>query len=108
MASRGGGIYCNVKVGSAGNGWRNAAYITRASGTLADRDAVRAYNYPSYVTQHNNTYEELRQHLAEYNRQVEEDEMRRPYRGAGEARTHYRVQISFENRTDTERAAALA
>lgn len=100
------GIYHNFKPGRAGASAANARYISR---TTAVRDGERGlyeHNLPDYLR--GETYAETRANLTEYARQRDEDERARPTRGGGEARTHYRAQLSFEGRVDAERAREMA
>lgn len=101
-----GGVYIEFKVGRAGGGGGNASYITRGSATGRDERAIGTYNYPDYVTDASD-YKELRDRIIEYNRQQEQDEMDRPQKGRGEARTHYRAIASFEGKVESEYARTL-
>ena len=103
-----GGIYFRLSVGRAGTSAANARYIIRLSATGSDARAIHLHNYPAFVAQARG-FAEMRERVVEYNRQREQDELRRPRRGgSGEVRTHYRCRMSFEGKVDTEKALALA
>jgi len=102
-----GGIYFSFNVGRAGASSANVRYITRESAIDGNRDAMFVQNYPEHALEGDN-FKEQRNSLAEYARQQEEDELKRPKRGKGEIRTHYRAIASFEGKVETEKAREMA
>ncbi len=102
------GVFMRFAKGRAGSSGAHARYITRPPATGRERDAILTRNYPAYAGE-GRDYGERRDNLADYCRQQEEDEERRPRRGGhGETRTHYRLVLSFEDRVDTRAARDLA
>ena len=102
------GIFMRFSKGRTGASAANVHYITREPATEGDREALLVRNYPDYVAGRDG-YRDLREHLEEYARQREEDELDRPRRGGtGEVRTHYRAVLSFESKVGTEQARAMA
>src|SRR5713226_5207829 len=102
------GVYMRFSVGRSGVSAANVRYITRGSATDFDREAELVRNYPDYA-QEGETYREFRQHLEEYARQQQEDELERPRHGGnGQPRTHYRAVLSFEEEVETEQARDMA
>lgn len=101
-----GGVFHNFKPGRAGASAANARYITRTTAVRDGERGIYEHNVPDHLR--GESYAETRANLVEYARQREEDERARPMRGGGEARTHYRGQLSFEEKIDTERARELA
>lgn len=101
-----GGIYHNFKPGRAGASAANARYISRPSAVLDGERGIYEHNLPSHLRGENPA--ETRTNLVEYARQREEDERAKPVRGGGEARTHYRAQLSFEGKIDSEQAREMA
>jgi Relaxase/Mobilisation nuclease domain len=102
------GVFIRFSIGRAGASGANVRYIARGSATGFDREALLVRNYPDY-TREGTGYRDYREHLEEYARQQEEDELARPRRGGqGAARTHYRVVLSFEERVLTDKARAMA
>src|SRR5262245_34149220 len=102
-----GGVFVRFGPGRAGASGANARYITRGAATGRDRGAVLTRNYPTCVREAED-YRDLRDQLEEYCAQEEAHELRRPRRGGGETRTHYRGVVSFEGKVETERARELA
>ena len=101
-----GGIYHHFTTGTLGAAAANCQYITREPATRGDPKNVHLHNYPEYIR--GDTYDELRQNIIEYNRQMEQDELNRARRGGGETRTHYRIKLSFEEKVDTDKAREMA
>jgi hypothetical protein len=101
------GVFMRFARGRAGSSGAHARYITRPPATGRDLDAILTRNYPEEVREASD-YGELRDHLEEYCRQQEDDELQRPRRGGGETRTHYRLVLSFEEQVDTREARDLA
>ena len=99
-------IYFKFSVGRSGASGANARYITREPATKGDEKAIFAQNYPEYA-QGGDSYREQRENIIEYASQQEEDELRRPRRGTGEAQTHYRAVASFDGKVDTEQARKM-
>ena len=99
-------IYFNFSVGRAGTSAANARYITRETASQGDKSSIITHNYPDYARE-GETYKEQKENIIAYAGQKEEDELRRPRKGTGEARTHYRVTVSFEGKIETEKARAM-
>jgi len=103
----GGGIYFSFNVGRAGASAANLRYITRETAIDGNLESIFVQNYPEYV-QEGESYKDKRNNLAEYVRQKEEDELKKPKRGKGEVQTHYRAVASFESKIGTEKAREMA
>jgi hypothetical protein len=101
------GVFMRFARGRTGASGDNARYITRPPATERDMEAILTRNYPEWASD-GRDYDELRDNLVDYCRQQEEDEERRPRRGSGETRTHYRLVLSFEDQVDTREARNLA
>jgi hypothetical protein len=101
------GVFMRFARGRAGTSGAHARYITRPPATERNREAILTRHYPDYASD-GRDYGERRDHLVEYCRQQEDDELQRPRRGGGETRTHYRLVLSFEDQVDTRAAWELA
>ena len=102
------GVFIRFQVGRAGTSSANVRYITRGAATGFDPEAVLTRNYPDYARE-GNDYRDYREHLEEFARQREEDELERSHRGGGGSpRTHYRAVLSFEGKVDTDKARSMA
>ena len=107
-----GGAFVTIKVGRSGTAGDHARYITRERATEGKQERVWTRNVPDYAAHPDHdeqgvSYKERTADLREYARQLEEDELERPQRGAGEKRTHYRAIYSFDREVTDEKAREL-
>lgn len=79
------GVFIRFSIGRAGMSGANVRYITRGSATDFDREAVVARNYPDHARE-GEDYRDSREHLEEFARQREEDELERPHHGGAGTR----------------------
>ncbi len=107
-----GGAFVTIKVGRSGTAGDHARYITRERATEGKQERVWTQNVPEYAAHPDHdergmSYKERTGDLREYARQLEEDELERPQRGAGEKRTHYRAIYSFDRDVTDEKAREM-
>ncbi len=107
-----GGAFVTIKVGRSGMAGDHARYITRERATEGKQERVWTQNVPEYAAHPDHaeqgmSYKERTSDLREYARQLEEDELERPQRGAGEKRTHYRAIYSFDREVTDEKAREM-
>ncbi len=103
-------VAIKVSVGRAGAAADHTRYITRERATEGEQERVWTRNVPEYVDRADDQavgYRERVGDLREYARQTEEDELSRVQPGGGEARTHYRVVYSFDQKVDDSRAREM-
>ncbi len=80
---------------------KNAAYITRESGTYGDENGIYLHNLDELKGA---DYRETRTNILSYAEARQDEELSRPTRGGGEARTHYRCILSWDRKEDTQEA----
>ncbi len=80
---------------------KNAAYITRESGTHGDENGIYLHNLNELKGA---DYRETRTNILSYAEARQDEEMSRPTRGGGESRTHYRCILSWDRKEDTQEA----
>ncbi|MGB8507839.1 MAG: relaxase/mobilization nuclease domain-containing protein, partial [Pyrinomonadaceae bacterium] len=107
-----GGAFVTIKVGRSGTAGDHTRYITRERATEGKQERVWTQNIPEYAdhpdhAEQGMSYKERTGDLREYARQLEEDELERPQRGAGEKRTHYRAIYSFDREVTDEKAREM-
>ena len=95
-----------LSVGRAGAAGDNVRYITRERATEGEQERVWTRNVPGYANE-GDGYKERTSNLIEYARQLEEDELDKPQRGAGKTRTHYRAIYSFDKEVSDGKAREL-
>lgn len=102
-------VMFKMSVGRGGSAGANIGYITREKATQKEKERVWTRNVPEYVDSKGKEaiYKERAANLREYMRQLEEDELAKPYRGNGKTRTHYRVIYSFDKEVSDEKAKEM-
>jgi hypothetical protein len=83
----------------------NARYITREAATHSDERSIRFHNLEELKGK---DYRETRTNFIAYTEARLDEETTRTKRGAGEARTHYRAVLSFDQAESTSKAHELA
>lgn len=101
------GGFAKISVGSVGSGAANASYITRQSAVGApigeEDQATCLHNAPSSV-EAAESWEETRIRLRSWAEQTKAEERARHGNRTGQARTHYRMVLSYEETIGTEAA----
>lgn len=98
------GAFVQVSAGPVGSGAANAGYITRESSE--GEEGILFYQAPDDVADAE-TWQETRVRLRSWAEQTCEEEKARHGNRAGQARTHYRAIISYEEDVEIENEEAL-
>lgn len=111
MPGRGqGGVYLRLSVAHLGDEYGSGAhvkYITREDATMGRAEALVLHDDPDRLSW-GDSYAESQRSAVQYHTRLEREEHRRPKRGPGEARSYYRIRVSFEGKVETEKAAGMA
>lgn len=102
-------ICVKFSTGASGSAGGRAMYDTKERATMGEKERVWTRNVPDYVDKRDPeiSYKELRANLAEYARQMDEDELERSHEGKGETRSYYRAIYSFHENTSDEKAIEM-
>jgi hypothetical protein len=85
----------------AGASGQHASYLTRESATGGNEEGIYLHNLGELKGA---DYRDTRTNIVSYAEARQDEELARPTRGGGQARTHYRCILSWDRKEDTEHA----